>query len=264
MAISLKHLKSSSSDLPPRVLMHAVEGIGKTSLAAEFPNPVYLPTTGEKTPNGITLPTPGTVSSWDDLVGLIGELATDDHDFRTLIIDSMDGIEPLVWRETAQRNKWETIESPGYGKGYLAADLVWRELIDGCDYLRTEKRMAVVLISHSDRISHEEPGHQPYKRYDLRLQKRAQAILCDWSDFILFVNSKIEMKEADVGFNKKHTHAEGGGTRWIFSDARPAFLAKNRASGMPAQIMFKPGEGFTKLSPFLFPQPGAEKHAASA
>jgi hypothetical protein len=254
MAISLKNLRSSRSTLPPRVIIHAVEGVGKTSLAAEFPDAVYLSTPGEATPEGVELPSPGTVANWDEMVSFMGELAQEQHDFRTLIVDAMDGIEPLVWRETAMRNKWETVESPGFGKGYLAADIVWREFLEGCDFLRREKGMTIILITHSDRVNHEEPGHQPYKRYDLRLQKRAQAILCDWSDYIFFINSKVEIKEVEQGFNKKHSHAEGGGMRWIYTDARPAFVAKNRGATMPAQLPYKRGEGFKALAPHMYPQ----------
>lgn len=251
MAINLKTLKSSKSTLPPRVLIHAVEGVGKTSLAAEWPAPVYLPTPGEATPDGIEIPAFDPVTSWAEVVENMGQLCNDEHDFKTLIIDTADGLEPLIWRETAAQNKWESIETPGYGKGYLAADTVWRRLLQGCDYLRTHRGMTTILLAHSDRVSHEEPGVQPYKRYDLRLQKRAQAILCDWSDYIFFVNSKVEIATVDAGFNKKSTHAKGGGTRWIYTDARPAFVAKNRGADMPDQVMYRRGSGFASLAPHM-------------
>lgn len=251
MAISMKDLKSTRTELPPRVLIHGVAGIGKTSLAAEFPNPVMLDTE-EGAPAGVDIPSFGLLSSYAALDDAMGALATEDHDFQTVILDSVDGLEPLVWREACVRNHWESIETPGYGKGYLAADDIWSEFMTGVDFLRREKRMTVIMIAHSDVKQFDEPGKSPYSRYDLRMHKRGAAILTDRCDFILFVGAKTEIKEVDAGFNKKHTHAEGGGTRWIFTDARPAFIAKNRSLNMPAQLLYKKGEGFKTLAPHLF------------
>jgi hypothetical protein len=247
----LKQLKSSRSTIPPAVIIHAVKGKGKSSLAAEFPNPIYLAARGEATPDDIELPSLGSVETWRDVTDSIDELAGEDHDFQTLIIDTVDGLEPLVWAETCARNKWDSIESPGYGKGYLAADATWLELIDGLDYLRRERGMMIVLIMHSEISNHEEPGAQPYKRYDMKLHKRAEQMLGNWAQHIFFINTKVEIKETDGGFNKKNTHAEGGGVRWIYTDARPAFVAKNRAANMPPQIHYKRGEGFKALAPYI-------------
>ena len=262
MAISFKNLRSSSLNGPPRILIHGVEGLGKTSLAAEFPEPVYLSTAGEATPAGIDLPSPGTAETWDDITNFIGELATEKHDMRTLIVDAVDGLEELVWRETCRRNKWGSIEDPGYGKGYIEADSVWRELLDGCDHLRNNCNMTIVLIAHSARVVHEEPGHPSFTRYDLRLQKRAQAILTKWTDFIFYIGTSVEIKTVEAGFNKKHTHAEGGGSRWIYTDARPHFVAKNRAASMPAKMMFKKGQGFKDLAPHIYNSPSETQAAA--
>jgi hypothetical protein len=259
----LKNLRSSRSTVPPAIVIHGVKGKGKSSLAAEFPNPIYLAARGEATPADIELPSLGTAESWQDIIDAIGELASEDHGFQTLIIDTIDGLEPLVWAETCARNKWDSIESPGYGKGYLAADATWLELIDGLDYLRRERGMMIVLIMHSEISSHEEPGAQPYKRYDLKIHKRAEQLIGNWSDVILFLNTKVEVKETDAGFNKKSAHAEGGGMRWIYTDARPAFVAKNRCANMPAQIAYKRGDGYRALEPYLFPATVKQSSAAA-
>lgn len=261
MAINLKDLKSAGSTLPPRVLVHGVAGIGKTSLAAEFPDPVLLDTE-EGSPMGLTVPSSGLLTSYSGVVDFMGALAQQEHSFRTLIVDSLDGLEPLIWRETCARNGgWESIETPGYGKGYLLADATWLEFVAGCDYLRRERGMTIIWIAHSAVTSFDAPGAQPYSRYDLRLHKRGAAIMTDRADHILFVNTKTDVKEVEVGFNKKHAHAEGGGGRWIFADARPAFIAKNRAQNMPPQLLYTKGKGYEALAPYLFP--GAAPKAAA-
>ncbi|MBX9760666.1 MAG: ATP-binding protein [Beijerinckiaceae bacterium] len=261
MAINLKDLKSAGSTLPPRILLHGVAGIGKTSLAAEFPDAVLLDTE-EGAPMGMSIPSSGLQTSYKGVVDFMGALAQQEHAFKTLIIDSLDGLEPLIWRETCVRNGgWESIETPGYGKGYLLADATWLEFVAGCDYLRRERGMTIIWIAHSAVDRFDAPGAQPYSRYDLRLHKRGSAIMTDRADHIFFVNTKTDVKEVEVGFNKKHAHAEGGGARWIFTDARPAFIAKNRATNMPPQLLYQKGRGYADLAPFLFP--GAPKPAAA-
>ncbi|PZP57294.1 MAG: oxidoreductase, partial [Delftia acidovorans] len=87
MAISLKTLKSSTSTAPPITLIYGVDGIGKTSLASEWPDPLYAPTEGQKTPAGIDLPSTDVISSWEDIETLFNELLAGDHNFKSLIID---------------------------------------------------------------------------------------------------------------------------------------------------------------------------------
>jgi len=127
MALSLSSLRSSKSTNPPVITLYGVDGIGKTSLAAEFPDAIYLPTDGERTPEGVELPTPGTIESFAALLDVFGELLTTDHEFKTVIVDSLDGLEPLVWAATSARLGVESIEAPGYGRGYVEADGEWNE-----------------------------------------------------------------------------------------------------------------------------------------
>ena len=77
-------------------------------------------------------------------------LLNEEHPYRTVVVDSVDWLEPLIWAETARRNCLPSIESPGYGKGYAEALNVWREYIDKLNALRDRKGMAVVQIAHTD------------------------------------------------------------------------------------------------------------------
>lgn len=249
MAISLADLKRVRSTLPPRILIYGVAGIGKTSLAADFPNCVFLQTE-EGAPSNIEIDTFGHLTSYQGVIEALGTLYGEDHDFSTLVLDSLDALEPLVWAETCARNSWRNIEEPGYGKGYLAADAVWREFIDGCNALRRERAMTVIWLAHSAVERFDQPGSQPYNRYDLRLQKRGSAIITDEADAVLFMNTKVSVKETDAGFNKKNVHAEGGGSRWLFADGRPAFIAKNRF-GMPDSLLIQPGKGYEAIAKYL-------------
>lgn len=252
MAISLGTLRSSASKLPPIVLLYGVGKVGKTSLAAEFPDPLYLPTDGERTPEGIDLPTPGTISNFDELLNIFGELLTEEHDRKTVILDSLDGLEPLIWAATCRRLGVASIEEPGFGKGYVEADTEWLEYFQAISALKNAG-IAVVQVAHPEIARFDSPTSDPYSRYSIKLHKRASALAREKADVIGFLNYRISLKEKEVGFNKKIAHAEGGSERQIHLEERAGFIAGNRYA-MPASITYKPGQGYSELAKH-FPEP---------
>lgn len=249
MAYDLSQLKTTKAQHPPRILIYGPPGLGKTSLATEFPDPIILDIE-QGVPMGVEIPTFGAVESFDQVMDAMKALYTGDHKFRTLIIDTLDRLEPLVWEAVCAKNGWKSIEDPGYGKGYVAADEMWRKLFAAANMLRTQRGMTIIYIAHSSIERFDDPTSAPYSRFDIRLHKRANASVQDEVDAILFINQDIAVKSEDVGFNKKVRHAEGGGLRWIYTEGRPAFTAKNRF-GLPERIKYDAGQGYAQLSPYL-------------
>lgn len=258
MAISLSSLRSSQSSNPPIVTLYGVDGVGKTSLAAEFPSPLYLPTAGERAPSGVDMPTPGTIESLDDLFGIFGELLNEDHDIRTVIIDSVDGLEPLANAVTCARIGATSIDSndkgspAAFGRGQVEAEVEWRDVMDGAQAL-TERGIAVVFIAHPEIKRFDSPVTDPYDRYQIKLNKRAAAIIRERSDIVAFLNYRITLKSKEVAPKKEVTHAEGGKERQIHLVEGAGFVAKNRYSA-PDYIVFKKGRGYAELSKY-FPEP---------
>jgi hypothetical protein len=253
MAKSIGSLVSTKSDKPPVILLYGVDGIGKTSLASEFPNPIYLHTDGEEPPSDIEMASPGTIESYTDLVELINELLTTEHPHQTVIIDSIDGLESLVWAETASRLKIGSIEEAGYGKGYIEADTEWQYLMAGVLALKNQLGIGVVLLAHPEVIRFDSPITDPYARYTIKLHKRANALIREKSDIVAFMNYRTTIKEKEVARQKTVAHGEGGGDRQVHLEERPGYLAKNRYQ-MPVTIQYKKGKGYTELSKF-FPAP---------
>lgn len=261
MAISLSSLRSSKSDKPPIIVIYGVDGVGKTTLAAEFPDALYLPTAGERTPEGVDLPTPQDedgeikyLESFEDLKSVIGELLTEDHDFKTVIIDSLDGLEPLMHAQTCARIGATSIDSndkgspTSFGRGYVEADVEWNEFMGACRDL-TQCGVAVVLLAHPEIIRFDSPITDPYARYQIKIHKRAAALVREQSDIVAFVNYRVSLKEKEVGPKKTVAHAEGGKERQIHLSEGAGFVAKNRYS-MPDSIVYKKGAGYTALSKY--------------
>ncbi len=252
MAKSISQLNSTKSTNPPITLLYGVDGVGKTSLAAEWPDPIYLHTEGEEPPNDVELATPGTLTSYEELLGLIGELVTEDHDRKTVIIDSLDGLESLVWAATCERLKVGSIEEPGFGKGYVETDKEWQDLLGGIAALKA-RGIAVVMLAHPEIVRFDSPISDPYSRYGIKLHKRASALVREKADIVGFINYRTTLKTKEVGPKKAITHGEGGGDRQIHLEERPGFVAKNRYN-MPTAVPYKKGAGYTELQKF-FPAP---------
>lgn len=249
MAKSISSLVSTKSDLPPIFCIYGVDGVGKTSLAAEFPDAIYLNTSGETPPNDIELPTPGVIESYGDLMDLLVELGEGGHSYKNVIVDSLDGMEPLVWAQTCDRLEVKSIEEPGYGKGYVEADKEWTDYLSLITDLKT-KGIGVIQLAHPEIVRFDSPTSDPYSRYSIKLHKRANALVRERADIVAFLNYRITLKEKEVARQKKVTHGESGGDRNIHLEERAGFVAKNRYS-MPHSIPFKKGSGYKDLQKYF-------------
>ncbi|KRR21661.1 ATP-binding protein [Bradyrhizobium retamae] len=255
MAISLKSIKKkTAAELQPVFTIYGVPKIGKSSLAAEFPRPVFIQTAeGESVPAGVEAETLE-VRNYGELCEAIGALVNEEHDFGTAVFDSTTGLENLIRAEACARNGWKTLEDPGFGKGYKVAASIFLEYIDGIMTLRREKNMAIVQLGHCDINRFDSPTTDPYSRYRINLHKDVADIIEANSDVIAFLNFKATIKKVEAGFNKDIRHAEGGGSRWMYLEERPGFIAGNRF-GMPHEIQYRKGEGYAALAKFLPPAP---------
>jgi hypothetical protein len=230
MAISLASLNRATALKPPRILIHGVHGVGKTTFAAGASDPVFILT--EDGLGTLDVPHFPLARTFDQVMQALASLYAEEHAFKTLVVDSADWLEPLVWARVCKDQGWKSIEDAGYGKGYVNALDLWREYIEGLNALRDDKGMAILQIAHTDIKRFDSPESEPYDRYVIKLHSKASALLQEHSDIVLFANYRVSTVKADVGFNKKVTRALGSGERLLHTAERPAFLAKNRY-GLP-------------------------------
>jgi hypothetical protein len=244
----------ATASLPPIVVLHGLPGVGKTTLAADFPAPVFLQVE-DGIPVGIELATFGLLESYSAIIDALRYLGTETHDYRTLVLDSLDKLEPLIFSAVCAEHGYASIESPGYGRGYVQADTLWLELLRACEWLRRTRRMMIVMIAHSEVVTINDPRAASYTSYQLRLHKRARGLIEDAADLIGFLATDVVIKNEQTGFGKTRARADGGSTRWLHVEGRPAFVAKNRF-GMPERIRIPQPFDFEELGKF-FPRPQA-------
>jgi hypothetical protein len=217
---------------PPRLLVYGIEGIGKSTLASQAPRPIFIPT--EDGLDQIECDSFSLAKSLADVESYINALIMEEHDYQSVVVDSADWMERLIWDKLCDDYGVDSIEKVdgGYAKGYTHALTYWRHVIDGLETLRLKRNMCVIVLAHAKVETFSDPEHTAYDRYSPRLHKHANALLCEWLDAILFATRKIITKSEDAGFNKKRTVASGlgknGGDRVLRCIGSPACIAKNR------------------------------------
>lgn len=217
-----------------RIVLYGTHKIGKTTFADQWPNCVFI-----RTEDGTTRtrsPALPLCNNYGDLIGQLDTLITQEHDFKTVCLDSLDWAEPLVWVATAQGHGKESIEDFDYGKGYNFALDYWKAVIDRLNALRT-RGITVICLAHYEVKRFDSPDQEPYDRYQIKLHKNASSKFQEWADCIFFANYKSYVAKSDVGFGNKVSRAIGQGERVLYTEERPAFLAGNRY-GLPPEINF--------------------------
>ena len=253
--MNLASIHTVTAILAPRILIHGPEGVGKTTLASKFPSPIFLQTE-DGCPGGLEINSFGPIESFADLRSAISALASEPHRFQTVVLDSIDAAEELIWRDVCRSQGWSSIESPGYGRGYIVVDSWWLDILKGLDYLRRQHGMIPLLLGHSAIETINDPRVASYTSYQLRLHKRARGLVQDNMDAIGFLAPDLHAQSEEVGFGKKRNRADGGSQRWLHFESRPSFVAKNRY-GLPAKMPVPKDFSYGALAPYLPPQPSA-------
>lgn len=231
MAFDLSAIRKGRNTKKPRVVVYGPAGVGKTTFATSAPAPIVLQT--EDGLGQIDVPHFPLATTFDDVLSAIGALFQEAHEFKTLVVDSLDWLEPLIWQDVCQAHKVESIESLGYGKGYVEALTRWRMFCDGITALRDQKDMWIVMIAHSQVFHVEDPTQPAYDSHGMKMHKKAAAVIEEFSDVIGFANLKTMTISEDAGFNNKRTRAKTTGERVLNVAPNPAYTAKNRYSLPP-------------------------------
>jgi hypothetical protein len=230
MAFDLKSIKRNESIAAPRVMVYGVEGIGKTTFASGAPKPIFILT--EDGLGSMEIAHFPLAHSVDDVMDAIATLYNEEHDYQTVVIDSLDWLEAIIQKEIETKHDAKDL---AYGKGAIIAAQQWRDVLDGLNALRNDKNMAVVMLAHTTIKRFDSPEVEPYDRYQPKLQERSNSVVREWADAVLFANYKTIVKKDDVGFNKTSNRGISTGERLLFTNERPAYMAKNRY-GLPDSI----------------------------
>lgn len=219
--------KGKLADSPHVVLIYGPPGVGKSSFGAAAPNPIFMDVEeGTEELSVERLPKPRVFA---DVLGQIQELTVAQHDYKTLVIDSLDWIEPLVWDQVCQEDGKSNIElvGGGFAKGYIFALKKWGAMRDRLIALRQTKKMHIILIAHSQIKKFDDPTENAnYDRYQIKLHEKAAALWREYCKAVLFANYETFIKVDENNKRKQKAFADGARVMW--TERRPGFDAKNR------------------------------------
>ena len=218
---------------PLKVVLYGVEGIGKSSFAARFPQPVFIDTEGGTGRLDVRrLPAP---DSWQMLLDEAAAAADGQVPCQTLVLDTADWAEKLCMAGVCARFKVKGIEDIGYGKGYTYVKEEFARLLDTLEKVIASGRH-VVVVAHAAVAKFEQPDAVgSYDRWVMKTSKQVAPLLREWCDMLLFANYKTVVEKSGSGPSAKNKAS--GARRVLYTTHNACWDAKNRF-GLPDEVPF--------------------------
>ena len=212
---------------PVRVCIYGEHGIGKSTFCSEAPNPIFLQVEdGLNNIDTAKLPLAQTI---EDIREQLMLLLNEEHDYKTLVIDSLDWLEKIINESIAKKFNKQSVADFDFGIGYQKALELYCALLKTLDTLRTKKGMNIFLTAHATIKEHKDPLTQSYDRYTLALRDKIAAKTFEWCDCVSFITYEVAVIKEGQGFNEVK-RGKSNNARMMFNQMTPGYEAKNRYS----------------------------------
>lgn len=216
---------------PFRELLHGGDGVGKSTWASEAPSPIFLcAEDGVKHLDVARFPAP---EQWQDALDAVATLTADPGPYQTLVVDTIDWLESLVFDKVCNDSGVRSIEEVGggYGKGYIAALQEHRVLIAALERLQRTRGLHVLLLAHSAVKLFKNPEGDDFERYVLKFHDKSAALYREWCEGVYFANYETFA----VKDKAKRVRGVSTGARLMYTERTAAYDAKNRY-GLPSSL----------------------------
>lgn len=225
-----------------RVVIYGPEGIGKSTLASQFPSPVFIDVEGSTEHMDVArTPRP---KSWTAVREQLKSLRADPRGYKTIVIDTIDWAEDMLSEDlvaSAASEKIRGIEDFGYGKGFTMLGERFGKFLNFLTEMQ-EEGWNVVLLAHTHIRKFEQPDEiGAYDRYEPKLTKKCYPLLKEWAHALLFCNFKTYAVEVEKGKKKGQ-----GKQRVMYTTYHPCWDAKNRWE-LPDEVEMS----FEPLAPYV-------------
>ncbi len=223
---------------PLKCVLYGPEGIGKTTFASKWPQPLFLDfegSTGRMNVDRIP------VTSFPELDEIMAHIAQNHGAYQTLVFDTADWLDKQITRVVCDKAGKNGIEEFGYGRGFTFLAERWAVFLDRLNRFRELTGLHLVFLAHAALRKFEQPDESgAYDRWELKCAKTVCPLLKEWADMLLFANYKT------IVINDSGKFKVSGGKRVVYTTHHPCWDAKNRF-GFPDEIAFEK----TELAPEL-------------
>lgn len=216
---------------PLKIVIYGPEGIGKSTFASKFPDPLFIDTEGGT--SNLDVRRIKCSKSWDELLLIVKEIIKNPTVCKTLVLDTADWSETMCINAVTEKYRKNNIEDFGYGKGYTYLLDEYTRLLSLFDEL-IEVGINVVITAHAKPRKFELPEEQgAFDRYEMKLTRQVAPVIKEWCDALFFVNYKIY-----VVTTENNTKKAQGGKRVLYTTHNPTYDAKNRFD-LPEELELK-------------------------
>jgi hypothetical protein len=206
---------------PLKIVIYGPEGIGKSTFASQFPEPIFIDTEGGT--SNLDIKRIKCNKSWNELISIVKEIKAHPTICKTVVLDTADWAETLCTNAVCEKYRKNNIEDFGFGKGYVYLLDEFSKLLVSLDEL-IEVGINVVVTAHAKPRKFELPEEQgTFDRYEMKLTRQVAPLLKEWCDALFFVNYKIYVVTTENNSKKAQ-----GGKRVLYTNHHPAYDAKNR------------------------------------
>lgn len=219
-----------------KVVVYGPEGIGKSTFAAHFPEPLFIDTEGST--KDMDVARTESPTSWMMLMEQVRYVKNHPELCRTLVVDTADWAEMLCITQICDKNHKASIEEFGYGKGYVYVQEEFGRLLNALEEV-VKAGIHVVLTAHAKMRKFEQPDELgAYDRWEMKLTKQTAPMVKEWADMVLFANYKTFVINVDGQGVQKGKNKAQGGKRVMYTSHHSCWDAKNRY-GLPEELPFE-------------------------
>jgi hypothetical protein len=215
-------------------VLYGPPGIGKSTFGSTMPKPIFIQT--ERGLDQLTVPRFPIVRSLTDYKLQIQALVNEEHDYETIVVDTIDGLDLLIQEEVCEEGKCESIEAygRGYGKGWTRTREIWVKILERLTDM--SERWNILLISHAQIKTITDPMlGTPYDQWKMRVADKSQDVIKQSVDLLLFVNL-VHTISKDTPRARKG-RAIVNDDRQMWTGPTTGIEAKNRF-GLPLEMPF--------------------------
>lgn len=233
---------------PRRMMLYGDNGIGKSTLASLFPKPFMLNL--EAGAGDVDVDKSVKLKSLTDFRGCISWLISNEHEYRSIIIDTADWLEGLIFKHVAESNHKPSIAKIPYGQGYDEARAVWGTVIDELEVL-WDMGLHIVLTAHVALQKLNNPTGDSYNYYAPAFHEKTGSKIIDWCDEVLFMTTRVQTIKKDEGFGSSRVIGIGGNERVIYTTDVASHVGKNRLGMPPELLITDPASAIQQIGQYI-------------